>query len=554
MGKAPTSTFLTMGNSPNKGGSGNRPLPVETAFRLPAPLPSWPPGNGFARGSINLGGLEVCQVSSFAKVWTTQEGGPDGLGATFFKPSPVPSGFFVLGCYAQPNNKPLFGWVLVGRDVDGGALQRPVDYTLVWSSVNSRINKDGDGYFWVPTAPQGYRAVGLLVTSSPEKPSPEDIRCVRADLTDVCENDGWVWGDNSGFNVSGLRPVSRGTQAAGVCVGTCTAQGTSSVLWCLKNNAPLAVAMPNTSQIEALMQAYSPEVYFHPDEPYLPCSVGWFFDNGAVLYKKDDPTPAPIDSTGSNLPQGGSDDGAFWLDLPVDDGAKDRVKKGDLTSSEAYVHVKPMLGGTFTDLAVWLFYPFNGPARAKVKFINIPFERIGEHVGDWEHVTLRVSNVTGELWRVFFAEHSSGAWVDASQVEFQQGGNKPVAYSSLHGHAAYAKPGLVLQGDAKLGIGIRNDTARGGSRIDTGARYQLVAADYLGTVPGPPWTDYLREWGPKVSYDIAQEMKKVEKLLPRGLRKQLEKVLSSLPAEVFGEEGPTGPKGKGNWAGDEVSS
>ncbi|XXG48496.1 hypothetical protein AAC387_Pa02g2926 [Persea americana] len=81
-----------------KGGA----LPIETIFKLPSPLPSWPSGEGFALGSIDLGGLEVCQVSAFTEVWATLEGGQDNLGATFFKPSQIPEGFFCLVAIANP--------------------------------------------------------------------------------------------------------------------------------------------------------------------------------------------------------------------------------------------------------------------------------------------------------------------------------------------------------------------------------------------------------------------------------------------------------------------
>ena len=102
-----------------------------------------------------------------------------------------------------------------------------------------------------------------------------------------------------------------------------------------------------------------------------------------------------IEPNGSNLPQGGSnddDDVTYWLDLPLDETKRVSIKKGDLASSQAYVHVKPMLGGTFTDIVMWIFYPFNGGARAKVACTNIPLRTKGEHVGDWEHLTLRISN------------------------------------------------------------------------------------------------------------------------------------------------------------------
>ncbi|XP_010659612.1 hypothetical protein At1g04090 isoform X3 [Vitis vinifera] len=482
-------------------------LAIETSFKLPAPMPTWPPGEGFAGGTIDLGGgLEVCQISSFTKVWATHEGGPDNLGATFFEPSPMPEEFCMLGCYSQPNKKPLFGWVLAGKDNTnnplGGALKKPIDYTLVWSSESLKIKQDGNGYVWLPTPPDGYKAVGHVITNLPEKPSLDKIRCVRSDLTDLCEADTWIWGldkvaNANGFNVYDLQPSDRGAQALAVSV------------------------------------------------------VSWFFQNGALLYQQgEESKPVNIDPTGSNLPQGGSNDGAYWLDLPVDAKAKETVKKGDLQDSMTYMHIKPMLGATFTDIAIWIFYPFNGPARAKVELINISLGKIGEHVGDWEHVTLRVSNFNGKLMNVFFSEHSSGTWVNASELEFQNG-NKVVSYASLHGHAFYPKPGLVLQGSGAMGI--RNDTAKSKMVMDTGTRYIVVAAEYLGSaVVEPPWLNYYRKWGPKISYDLAAEIKEVEKLLPGKLKSAFEKLVKSLPNEILGEEGPTGPKMKKNWDGDEV--
>ncbi|CAB4267965.1 unnamed protein product [Prunus armeniaca] len=548
----------------------SKALPIETTFKLPAPLPSWPPGDGFASESIDLGGLQVCQISSFSKVWATHEGGPDNLGASFFEPSPLPQGFYMLGCYSQPNNKPLSGWALAAKSTkdkdededDHPLLKKPLDYTLVWNSESLKnLKKDGDGYVWLPTPPLGYEAIGHAVTSSPEKPSLDQIRCVRSDLTDHCEADSWIWGpgtagDANGFNVFSLRPSNRGTQAMGVPAGTFVAlNGTPSstiAMACLKNTLSLSnshIYMPNLTQIEALLEVYSPLIYLHPDEVYLPSSVGWFFSNGALLYKKQGDAVA-IEPTGSNLPQGGSNDSSYWLDLPVDKGSSERVKKGDLLDCQVYLHIKPMLGSTFTDIAIWIFYPFNGPAMAKVEFFNISLGKIGEHVGDWEHLTLRVSNFTGELWRVFFSQHSGGTWVDASQLEFENG-NKAVGYASLHGHALYPKAGLVLQGSG--GIGIRNDTAKSKKVLDIGRSLLLVSAEYLGsTVTEPPWLNYSRKWGPNISYDIADEIKTVEKLLPGKLKSAFDKFAKSLPNEVLGEEGPTGPKMKNSWTGDEV--
>nr|GLL40839.1 uncharacterized protein LOC109186445 [Ipomoea trifida] len=535
--------------------SGVSAMAVETVFQFPSALPKWPPGKGFGAGEIDLGGLIVAEVSNFTKIWAAQEGGPDGSGAAIFEPAAVPDGFHVLGHYGQPNNVPLFGWVLVGKDVTsggGGALALPVDYTLVWSSENTGIEQDSAAYIWMPVPADGYNAVGHVVTTSPEKPPLDKIRCVRVDFTDVSENDDWIWGSN-GLNIYSSRPKERGIKSSGVNAGTFIAQlsdnGTSSSVACLKNlNPKNTSAMPNLSQIEALIKTYSPWIYFHPDDEFLPSSVDWFFENGALLYTKgQESSPVTVQPGGENLPQGGDNDGAYWLDLPLTD--PDRVKQGNLQNSTFYIHAKPMFGATFTDLAVWVFYPFNGPARAKVSFLTLKLGKIGEHVGDWEHVTLRISNFNGELKRVYFSEHSKGEWLSAAAVELQ-GGNKPVVYSSLHSHASYPTPGLVLLGGDD--IGIRDDTERGDVYIDTAASFSVVSAEYLGSaIVEPPWLNFAREWGPKIEYDFEKELEKVERFLPGKLKEDLENIIKNIPSEVLGEEGPTGPKGKDNWSGDE---
>ncbi|KAJ6673582.1 F1C9.34 PROTEIN [Salix viminalis] len=490
-------------------------LPIDTSFKLPSPLPSLPQGEGFGNGVINLGGgLQVCQIVSLSKIWATNEGGPGNLGATFFEPEQVPQGFSMLGCYSQPNNRMLHGWVLAGKD----------------DTVDPcRSSKKVSATFGCLLLPAGYKALGCVVTTSPEKPSLEKVRCARSDLTDECQADKWIWGqgkesDPNGFNVFSLRPSSRGAQAMGVSAGTFSKQ----------------YSRPTLLGYISI-----------PDEEYLPSSASWYFTNGALLYKKDEEsTPAPIEPTGSSLPQGGSNDGLYWLDLPMEEAERERVKRGDLQSCHVYLQIKPMLGATFTDIVAWLFYPFNGPSRAKVDLINVPLGKTGQHVGDWEHATLRISNFNGQLRAIYLSAHSGGAWYDASELEFQSG-NRAVAYSSLNGHAMYAKPGLVLQGSGN--IGIRNDTAKSEKFIDTGARFSVVAAEYMGSsIIEPPWLNYLRKWGPNITYDIAEEVATVENLLPGKLKSAFDKVVKSLPREIFGEEGPTGPKLKRNWIGDEV--
>ncbi|XP_044467148.1 uncharacterized protein LOC123197030 [Mangifera indica] len=548
--------------------------PEPQPFSLPSPLPKWPQGQGFATGRIHLGELEVFQVTEFESIWSCNLLHGKAKGATFYKPVGIPDGFYCLGHYCQSNNQPLRGSLLVARDatasetqagnlddslLDLPALRKPVNYSLIW---RTDPHYDHSGYFWLPNPPVGYKAMGIVVTITPEEPEPEEVRCVREDLTDICETCDVIISMDSNhskfpFQVWSHRPCIRGMFARGVSVGTfyCGTYLESEEqldIVCLKNLDPTLHAMPNLNQIHALINHYGPTVFFHPDEEYMPSSVPWFFKNGALLYQDGKKKGEPIDYRGLNLPCGGENDGAFWIDLPEEDEARNYLKKGNLETAELYVHVKPILGGTFTDIVMWVFCPFNGPATFKIGLMSIEMTKIGEHVSDWEHFTLRINNFTGELWKVYFSEHSGGGWVHAFNLEFIEG-NKPIVYSSKHGHASFPHPGTYLQGSSKLGIGVRNDCAPSKFSVDSSAKYQIIAAEYLGdgAITEPCWLQYMREWGPTIVYDSRSELDKIINLLPFFVRFSVENLFDLFPTELYGEEGPTGPKEKDNWLGDE---
>ncbi|KAF5735222.1 hypothetical protein HS088_TW15G00722 [Tripterygium wilfordii] len=550
--------------------------PEPKPFSLPSPLPKWPQGQGFSTGSINLREIEVIKITKFESVWNSNILREKSKGATFYKPVGIPDGFYCLGYYCQQNDRPLRGYVLAARDIkaskpeivcdcdsilESPALRKPLNYSLIWSK---KLQNYGSGYFWLPNPPEGYKAMGVVVTDKPEGPKLEDVRCVREDLTETCETFDLMLStdshsNNYPFQVWNTRPCTRGMFGRGVSVGTfisgtyLSSEDKLLDVACLKNLDSSLHAMPNLNQIHELIKNYGPTVYFHPDEDCLPSSVPWFFKHGALLYEDGKNKGEPIDYRGLNLPCGGENDGEYWIDLPTGDDARNNVKSGNLESAELYVHVKPALGGTFTDIAMWVFCPFNGPSTIKIGLVSIAMNKLGQHVGDWEHFTLRVSNFTGELWQMFFSQHSGGEWVDASNLEFIQG-NKPIVYSSKHGHASFPHPGTYLQGSSKLGIGVRNDCAQSNFFVDSSTKYQIMAAEYIGdgVVAEPCWLQYMREWGPTVVYDSRSEVDKIIHLLPFFVRFSVENLFDLFPTELYGEEGPTGPKEKDNWLGDEI--
>ncbi|XP_065875471.1 hypothetical protein At1g04090-like [Euphorbia lathyris] len=545
-------------------------LPSEPdIFSLPSPLPPWPPGQGFASGTINLGEIEVVKISRFELIWTLDLSQDIKKSVSFYRPLSLPEGCYSFGHYCQINNQPFRGFLLAAREVTLStteaaslpALQKPIDYTLIWSSYDGFEDDCAKcGYFWLPKPPEGYKSLGYFVTNSPHKPDLDEVRCVRADLTEECQAYRRILHLHSEifpFQVWSIRPINRGMLGRGVSVGTffCSSYWTSGEglgIVCLKNSNPQLHGMPNLEQIHKLIEHYGPTVFFHPDETYLPSSVSWFFKNGALLYKAGDSKGEPIDGNGSNLPAGGRSDGQFWIDLPSDD-RRDTVKGGNLESAKLYIHVKPAEGGSFTDIVMWVFCPFNGPARIKLGPVNLALGKIGQHIGDWEHFTLRICNFTGELWSLYFSQHSGGKWVDAYDLEYIEG-NKPIVYSSKSGHASYPHAGMYLQGSAKVGIGIRNDACRSKLLVDSSRQYEIVAAEYLGgniDIIEPNWLQFMRVWGPKIVYNSRNEVDKIVNRLPLRARNSVENIVYKLPIELYGEEGPTGPKEKNNWVGDE---
>nr|XP_043621065.1 uncharacterized protein LOC122592816 [Erigeron canadensis] len=544
--------------------STNDVVPDIHSFSLPSPIPQWPPGHGFATGTINLGELEVCEVTKFEFIWGSDMKNKR-KSVNFFKPVDIPDRYFCLGYYCQSDNSPLRGSVLVAREVahtKSPALLKPIDYSLVWCPDNwTEETVHGHGYFWLPIAPEGYKALGFIVTNKPAKPGLEEIRCVRYDLTDSTEPHYVLLNTiskvaESMFRVWKIRPCRRGMHEKSVSVGTffCSclwSPGEDLNVSCLKNLNPSLQWMPNLDQIHALIKHYGPTIYFHPDEIYLPSSVSWFFENGALLYKKGESKGERIDPSGSNLPKDERNDGEYWIDLPKDSTRK-KIKKGNLESAKVYVHVKPALGGTFTDIVMWIFCPFNGPGCLKIGLLNFPLSRVGQHVGDWEHVVLRISNFTGELWSVYFSQHSGGLWVDLTHLEFIEG-NKTVVYASRNGHANYPHPGEFLQGSVNLRIGVSNVAAPSKYVLDASKAYEIIAAEYLGegVVNEPCWLQYKRKWGPTTVHDSRAEITRILNRLPATLRYTAEHIFSKLPNELYGEDGPTGPKEKCSWYGDE---
>lgn len=155
--------------------------------------------------------------------------------------------------------------------------------------------------------------------------------------------------------------------------------------------------MPDPAfDVIAALPKFAPEVRLHPDDPHRPSSVEWYLERTRVkrwrglLRRDEELLPVGRVTSGKLGSYGSGERGwtALYLDIPRGPNQQNtrhgfRPNRGRL-SAPCYVNARsaPDDHAAF-DLRYWFFYPFNG--------------REGRHItheGDWEHVTVRVSNAS----------------------------------------------------------------------------------------------------------------------------------------------------------------
>ncbi len=137
--------------------------------------------------TIECGDLTIAFVTDFDLAWGDWGSGADQSGS-WWRPR-VPAGFHALGhfgwrSYDNPSNRQA---VVVVKDSSsrGDALRRPERYRSVWGDWGS--GSSGDGRFWEPVAPRGYKALGSVVIGSYDDnqgrvAQAAPVMCVREDL------------------------------------------------------------------------------------------------------------------------------------------------------------------------------------------------------------------------------------------------------------------------------------------------------------------------------------------------------------------------------------
>lgn len=145
-------------------------------------------------------GLAITYVDQFEGRWNDVGSGLP-IDGGYFHPI-APAGYYALGSsgqsnYVIPNEQRA---AIVVKAVDGSdALAAPTGYTKIWDAAGSA---DSPGSFWMPVAPEGYRALGVVAMfGNTTEPSTDDVRCVREDLVVEAKAGDPIWGCFSGTHM-----------------------------------------------------------------------------------------------------------------------------------------------------------------------------------------------------------------------------------------------------------------------------------------------------------------------------------------------------------------
>jgi len=174
---------------------------------------------------------------------------------------------------------------------------------------------------------------------------------------------------------------------------------------------------PDPQQV--LLETYAPRIWFTAQEFYFPSSVEW-----ALPYQE----------------RFMDEEGQYWIRTIESLGAPSDTLPffaGDLATAPVYGYWADKGEGVL-DLVYFVYFPYN---RGK----SVADTIWGNHVGDWEHITVRLLDDGAGTFnpsQVYLSAHSFGGAYDwgSGEVELFDG-THPVVYAATGSHGFWAQPG-----------------------------------------------------------------------------------------------------------------
>jgi hypothetical protein len=380
---------------------------------------------------------------------------------------------------------------------DGDLLAPPTDYVFKWNDGGSGGNHDVS--LWHPVAPEGYKCLGTITGNGYSKPSTNQMRCIKSEY--VLHGKGtWVWNDGgTGSDRDGTIWRIDSSDYRGQSIGAFIATPNyvlGGEYWAINMSALNGVQIGEVTEWHA--KEYAPRVYLSALEKYFPAAVEPFLANtheethegrvhlvtNQALGCDSCTDPAVLDG---NNPSDGS--------VPV----------------YTFIVPKPSAGENVTDIAYFFWSPYNNGKRicigAYIDGLGCigGYSTFGNHVGDWEHITVRFVN--GLPNKVYMSQHGWGEEFVWGHSEVQMLGNHPVVYSALGSHATYPAAGRYNYRDLPNGDALI-DYADAGVTWDTWNNLVIIPWQPVGSFTGDlEWLNFSGSWGnPKAGCGLVQDV------------------------------------------------
>jgi len=152
---------------------------------------------------------------------------------------------------------------------------------------------------------------------------------------------------------------------------------------------------------------------------------------------------------------------------------------------------------TILDVMYWFFYPYNFGKKfcIGVKIEGVCFgcrKEFGDHVGDWEHVTVRFENL--QPTQVYLSYHASGiAYPYGDRNSLRYIDTHPVVYIAKGSHGVWGHPGNHIYHRVRNGENLTDET-NVGTPWYTWNNIQSILYK-PDVIYEPSWINYRGNWG-----------------------------------------------------------
>ena len=184
--------------------------------------------------------------------------------------------------------------------------------------------------------------------------------------------------------------------------------------------------------VNDLVLKYTPVVYLHPWEKYMPVPAEWYIKRSELRTMNDTMLVGKGMVNDAALAEYPSKSKLILTDKKDYDGTDESV----LDEVPVYAHYKLLVSSDGVPCCYEINYMY-------LFAYNAARFGVGGHQGDWEHITVRVDVTNQDLMAVRYNNHKSweGTWVSAKKVPLSASG-QIVAYCALGGHGFWPTTGL----------------------------------------------------------------------------------------------------------------